>query len=286
MVLNPKTELQLAAFLKHPTHAVAVAGPTGSGKSEFAQQLAAMLLELPVEKLTAHAYFRRFVPEKQVITIEMAREIAQYMRLKTTGGAKVRRVVIVEDAHNMTTEAQNALLKILEEPPADSVLILTLRSINSVLPTISSRLQAIAIYPVAEDKVTEHFVSLGHDEVTVKKYYLMSGGLPGLMHAMLESDDAHPLVEAIAQAKTILQADTFTRLTMVDDIAKQKQFDDLFFALKQTAQVALKANAAQQGRESATKKWTLVLAKVHEAQDMLGKNAQPKLVLTDLFLGL
>lgn len=286
LILNPRTSLQLDLFLKEPTHAVALVGAAGIGKGILAKQIAGKILNVPLEKLENYAYFQTYAPVKGVITIEMARDIAQQIKLKTTGKAEIRRVIVIEDAHTMTIEAQNAILKLLEEPPVDTVLILTISSVQAILPTIKSRVQSITLYAVVETEIVKYFENHGYEAAIIKRCYLMSGGLPGLMHAMLEDDTTHPLVQSIDQAKTLLQSDVFTRLTMIDDIAKEKQLDNLLFALKQTAQAALMANAEHAGREKSLEKWTLVLQKTHEAQDLLRSNAQTKLVLTNLFLNI
>lgn len=64
------------------------------------------------------------------------------------------KAVIIEDAHLLTTEAQNALLKVLEEPPANTILILGTDSKEALLPTIRSRCQLIELEE-ALPKLTE-----------------------------------------------------------------------------------------------------------------------------------
>lgn len=59
-----------------------------------------------------------------------------------------RKIYIIEDAHEMTTQAANAFLKTLEEPPADTIIILTTSKPNSLLPTIISRCQQIQFQPI------------------------------------------------------------------------------------------------------------------------------------------
>lgn len=286
LLISPKTEYLLGAFFSNPSHALALVAPSGAGKGALAHFVAAKVLDVHEDKLDSYPYFRAYKPEKNVITIEMARDITSYLKLKTTGKRSIRRVVIIEDAHTMTLEAQNALLKLIEEPPADTVLILTINNVQSVLPTIKSRVQAVNVRMPAEKTIAAYFEKQGYKSADIKRAYLISGGLPGLMQALLDGDSGHPLARAIDQAKTILQADTFERLTMIDDIAKQKELPDLLFALKQTAHAALVANSKQAGREKVLERWTLVYAKTLEAQDMLASNAQAKLVLTNLFLGL
>ena len=64
------------------------------------------------------------------------------------------RVVLLEDIHTMRREAANSLLKTLEEPPENNLLILTVESSKSILSTISSRCQCIPFFPLSlEDTV-------------------------------------------------------------------------------------------------------------------------------------
>lgn len=62
-----------------------------------------------------------------------------------------RKVFIIEDAENLTTEAQNAFLKILEEPPADTVFILTCNKEEALLETVRSRLTGLSLPIIGSD---------------------------------------------------------------------------------------------------------------------------------------
>jgi DNA polymerase III subunit delta' len=57
------------------------------------------------------------------------------------------KAVLIEDASNLTSDAQNALLKTLEEPPEEAILILGVNSENDLLPTILSRCEIVTIKP-------------------------------------------------------------------------------------------------------------------------------------------
>jgi len=83
--------------------------------------------------------------DKQVITIDQIRNLQHQLSLRPYA-AKFKTGIILE-AQRMTAEAQNALLKTLEEPPAHSVLILTAPSTKNLLPTITSRCQTIRLRP-------------------------------------------------------------------------------------------------------------------------------------------
>ncbi len=77
--------------------------------------------------------------DKQTISIDQIRDLQHQLSLRPHS-AKYKTGIILE-AQRMTVEAQNALLKTLEEPPARSILILTAPSTKSLLPTIVSRCQ-------------------------------------------------------------------------------------------------------------------------------------------------
>ncbi len=81
--------------------------------------------------------------DKQTITIDQVRDLQHQLSLKPYASDK--KVGIIPEAQRMTTEAQNALLKTLEEPPAHSVLILTAPSTRILLPTIVSRCQIVRL---------------------------------------------------------------------------------------------------------------------------------------------
>lgn len=82
-------------------------------------------------------------PEKS-IGIENIREIKKFL-LKKSWHEKGKKLVLVFEAHTLTTDAQNAFLKTLEEPPKDSVIILIANNKNAFLPTIVSRCRLIKL---------------------------------------------------------------------------------------------------------------------------------------------
>lgn len=84
------------------------------------------------------------------VTSETTISIAQIRELKQKIGLKPykspAKAVIIENAHTTTTEAQNALLKTLEEPPPNTIIILATDTLNQFLPTIVSRCQIIEVF--------------------------------------------------------------------------------------------------------------------------------------------
>lgn len=282
LLLHPQTGHQIADFKAAPRHATLLVGPKGSGKLSLANNLAESVLELAPGSLETYAYAMQISPEEgRVIGIEVIRELEHFLSLKVPGKTAHHRAVIIEDSHLMTVEAQNALLKILEEPPTGTVMILTAANSQALLPTIRSRVQAIDVLAPSLDQLTDYFTQTGSTSEATKKAWTMSGGLPGLMSALL-SEEEHPLTLATEMARRLLVQTPYERLLQVDELAKQKELvSDTLFILQRMAHISL-----QSSTPTTAKRWQTILEASYSASEALEKNAQPKLVLSNLMLSL
>lgn len=112
------------------------------------------------------------------IKIEQSRQIQHQISLSCFL-AKYK-VVIIDGAEQMTSEAANCLLKTLEEPPPKSLLILISSSWQRILPTIVSRCQLIKFLPVKKDLIAKGLQSLGFkDKLKVQQAIRICSGRPG-----------------------------------------------------------------------------------------------------------
>ena len=91
------------------------------------------------------AYDAKKQVEKNLITVEEARQVPSFMSLTPAEG--LWRVVIIDAVDQLNTQAANALLKILEEPPAKAILFLICHRPGAVLPTIRSRCRQLKLQP-------------------------------------------------------------------------------------------------------------------------------------------
>lgn len=282
IVLAVHTERQLEAITARPVHGVLLSGPEGSGKLYTAHHLASRLLGVNPDKLQNYPYLKVISPEKGSTSIDQIRLLQKFLQLKTTGTSDIRRVAIIHDAHTMTSEAQNALLKALEEPPEDTVFILTAPQTLQLKETIYSRVRKVAVLPPGKSQLFEFFANES-DEVRMTKAYMMSSGYPGLFAALLR-DEEHHLTHAIQQAKALLTANACERLLQVDELSRQKDMlPTLLEAFKLIASTAL-SQAAVKGNKNEIKRWHSSLASFNKSQAALRHNPNTKLLLTDLFL--
>src|SRR3989338_6254766 len=103
-----------------------------------------LMIERPVDDKTGLM--------KASVPVDEIRKIAPFMR-KTSSAEDGWRIVIIDDADTMTRSSQNSLLKILEEPPEKSLLILIAHRAGALLPTIYSRCVHIPFMPLGDDLI-------------------------------------------------------------------------------------------------------------------------------------
>lgn len=174
-------------------HAFLFRGPEGVGKQLFARVVAAAINCRNSQGTSAcgecpscrkfrsgsHPDFMVISPEKGAIKIEQVRRMCQALTYPPYESPI--RVVMLENVHGMRMEAANCLLKTLEEPPPDNLLILTADSSKEVLPTITSRCQLIPFYSLTLDDTVEVLLHCekGLDRVTAGLLARLAEGSPG-----------------------------------------------------------------------------------------------------------
>lgn len=284
LVIHTTTARHLDDLVANPHHALLLVGPNGIGKAALVTMLAARLLGLTPAKLRGYPYYLFLGPsESGTISIESVREVQKFLQLKTVGKKSTRRVVCIEHADGLTQEAQNALLKLLEEPPADTVIILTAENKRTLLPTILSRVHVLAVHPPTQSELEVYFAKQATADA-IRKAYFLSGGLPGLMAAILQEDQEHPLLTQVAVAKELLQKSVFERLAMVDALTRQKSaLNQLLEALIRIAASGLK-QAGASNDQKALQRWHGIQKEVFLAQDAIARSANSKLALTKMLL--
>lgn len=287
ILLHKSTMEALEAFCSNPSHAVLVLGTPGSGKYTVGRFMATQLLHISDEDLQNYPYFSQIGNNNErSISIDSIRQLQEASRLKTPGSATVRRILVVYGAERMTTEAQNAFLKLLEEPPADTVIILTATNTDSLLTTIVSRVTRILVKHPTQKQVEDYFSAKGYSDIPVRRAFYLAEGAVGLMHALLENETEHPLVASVEKAKKLLAMNRKERLNQIEALVKDKEALPLFlFALERVCHAKL-IKSIQESDIKQTRQATSMLDRILNAESVLRFNPNQKLLMTDLFLGL
>lgn len=284
LLFNVDTKRQISSFLSHPAHALIIEGPEGSGKSTLANYLASTLLKIDAINLDK-AQFLRIVPTLNSISINEIRSAQQFMRLKTLGRNQFRRVLVVENAGKLTTEAQNAFLKTLEEPPSDTVIILTTDSIASLLPTVRSRVQCLNVNPLTKNQLIEFFLTKGYKAAQIEQTYYQAEGRVGRMQLILggQPDGQNQQIDF---AKRLLLFPLYERLLAINElIANKGQIGQLMQAFDIICQTALEMSASNDD-EKQVKRWHKALKALDDAKNCLPHTPNTKLLMANLLLNI
>lgn len=284
-VFAKPTKVQVDSFIKHPSHAVALSGVSGAGKNQVAKYIATKIFEISEEKIATHPYIKT-IQATGKDAIATVREAQEFLQLTVPGKATLRRCIIVSDADNLGHEAQNALLKTLEEPPEDTVIVLTVSDENRLLDTVKSRLSWLQVYPLSPEESLASLQDAYPKDEIIKAWHISDGSI-GLLINILQDNEAHPLVAAIEQAKSTLKQSAYERLISVDLLLKNKEFNlGVFLDATHRLLRAALSSAAAKGDKRQAQVLTVQIKNTLQAKEYVQKNVQPKLVLTELFYAL
>jgi DNA polymerase III subunit delta' len=221
-------------------HAYLFAGPDGVGKTTVALDLAAILLcrdprgGQPCGTCPGclkfhsgnHPDFLRIRPDGAAIKIDQIRELKKALNFAPFESRM--RIVLLEEVHTMRREAANSLLKVLEEPPANNLLLLVGDAAGALLDTIVSRCQVIPFAPLplklAAGIIRKHRPEL--DEAGGLALAGLADGCPGQALA-IEADGILALYGRIVErllAKRDKAAERAERaLALAVDLAETKE---------------------------------------------------------------
>ncbi len=305
---NAAVKKQLAADIdagRFP-HALLIEGEVGSGRRLLARQIARAATcagdgERPCGacaacRKTVHPDIMEIGGVGEPVTVDMVRALRQEAAVLPNEAAY--RVMILCEAQLMTPQAQNALLKILEEPPRHVLFILTCENRTALLDTIRSRCVCVTLgaVDIAEALPVLRARLPKADEQELRRAHALFGGRIGrVLDGMADGTFRRVMTLTASVAAAVIAPQEVTLLRLTGALEKDKELTagvlaGLRLVLRDALMVAHGSDALSTapqeaallaGRLSASR-LTAMMAVTEELQTALGRNMNNTLLLTRL----
>lgn len=282
LLLHQNTEKGLTRLINSGANAIGIEGKDGSGKKYLAMHVAAKVMKS--NDVSNNPYVLVIDCDSKA-GIEEVREAIKFLSLKIPGEGRYKRCLIFYSFEKLSHEGQNSLLKSFEEPPLDTLIIITTENKNFLLATTVSRLSWLNILSVSEAEATKYF-NQHYDPQKIESAYIIAEGRVGMMQELLDNYDEHPLILSIKKAKMIIGMDRFERLSALDSFIKSDEADIglYLWALAKVLRAAMHSQVKRTGTVS--KNLLNNLRLVAAAQNAQKYNSNQKAILTELFYSL
>ena len=222
-VIHPASEKRLNSTVKNMPQSMLLSGEKRVGLTTIAKHIASLRKVTPIVILPEKD--EKIDIEKGVISVDIMRRLYDETRTKTAA----ERIIIIDYAERMTTQAQNAFLKLLEEPGDDVYFILVSNTASKLLPTIISRTENLDIKPINDDQSNELLDKLGVKDKTERSQMLfMAAGLPAeLTNLTADKDYFERRSVMMRDARELLSGNLYQKLLIA-----QRYKDDRLIALQ------------------------------------------------------
>lgn len=209
-LLHPLTEKELNLLTTVVPHAIHITGPKGVGLKQIAREFSDRI----------GAEYRSIEAQESTVGVDQIRDLYGLTR-----GRKVKPQVLILSGESLSIQAQHAFLKLLEEPPTNTVFVITSHDTSSLLETVLSRMQLLTVRPLSQLQSSQLIDDRVPDIDQRQKSQLLflSSGLPAELSRML----ADPIyfnqkVVQMKQAQQYILSNRYGRLTLLHAHAKNR----------------------------------------------------------------
>lgn len=212
-VVAERDEVELKVIAENLPHALLIEAEEGLESGKAVEWLA--------NYQVSEIIHIRPLDKKTTISVEQIRELQGEIRTQPS----LRRVIIINDAHNMTESAENALLKSLEEPGQGNHFLLTTTERSQLLPTIVSRCQIISLHrtsPTQDSEILKKSVLTDGDKTQL---LFLAAGRPKLISELSRQPKLFAKYKQFAtDAKHLLAGgDSYVSLLIVNNYVSDRQ---------------------------------------------------------------
>ncbi len=294
-----KDNLSTSIHRKRISHFYLISGPEGSGKRTLAQLLAAAILCQGEDKPclscaacrkvmgNAHPDFIRVTdPEHKNVAVKIVRQIREEMFIRPNEAD--RKIYLFPQ--ELGIEGQNALLKILEEPPSYGVFILLADNPERLLPTVRSRCTELSLQSLSpeilEEALRRQFPLADND--TIAAAIERSGGYLGQALRLLENGNTvTPQTESFVQSfsgkdalgllNTLVPMEKWKRDQLLPELIRWSELVQQALVFRSGMQV-LSKTARELGNQRSSQELMQALGNIHKAIEYTQSNVSPAAV--------
>lgn len=272
-------------------HAYVLFGPEGVGKRALAERVIAAFLGVELNRLAAHPdviMIARPVDEKtgekkRQIPLEYVRTACDRLALSAVGGKKV---VLIEDADTMTVQAQNALLKTLEEPSGNALIMLLAEDRQRLLRTILSRSVPVTLSRLSTAGIAQALGDRGFANKVAEEAARRSAGRPGVALRLADADTLMEARKRDVEITAFITGARHERMRMISTLVKGDDAKSADGREQWLLDLCEAVHAKLHTDEVGGVRYVPGLAAILEAREALRENANASLALERIALAL
>lgn len=248
--MNPKEQVKSILQQGKMSGSWMIIGPYGVGKRTFAKELCAFLttgdwnkdisfhpdikwVERSLTEEEKKETVKAILAGKEVnqneegrarkkdITVDDIREALKFLSLKSSGDTL--RILVVNLADDMNENAANALLKMLEEPSNNSLILLLCQNTGRLLPTIRSRCRKITMRPLSFKEICDYIQKKHSTCKNIELIATLSDGSMGLANDILENNGIELYQKIMSFFVPVNQIDIEKLSTFCDTLSKDEK---------------------------------------------------------------
>jgi hypothetical protein len=225
LALSSKTINAIDGYVKSPYVSLIVNGGIGYGVNEVLDYIIDLLTKGKADPL----HIKQIDKGEESITIDEIRQLKMSLKLKNVSSKDSKRLIVIRNAENITLEAQNSLLKLLEDSPKETLFLFGTQSIEKLINTVISRSQILDIIKPSIKEVCQYY---DMPKEKISSIYLMCDGRPGFIDQSINNQDSE-IKSTFEIAKVFIRSSSFDRLNMCERVLKEYNLRLFMFCLTQ-----------------------------------------------------
>ena len=216
IVINEHSKQRLGAVFSDLPHCLLLSGARGMGLRTIAREYSRKIDKVPYETIN----------DSEPISIDDIRSLQKYISKKQNS----KRLIVISGIEKLSHQAQNALLKSLEEPLPNIHFILLSHSPSLILNTVRSRSQDVVIQKISSEQSNTLLDHLKIEDKNLRQQLLfLADGLPGEMTKLAQDRQYFDNIsESVKNAKDFLSSGAYDKCILIQKIYSKRE-NVLFF---------------------------------------------------------